>query len=125
MTVAGGTARAPRRRISRRWLYAGAAVLGFVALVALGLAIVYPRIGAWMVRTRVGERLAKKLGRDVTFGSVHVRFGHAVLRDIDIRGPRDGDTPLVHMDRIDVDFDAWASLVGSIHVGEVAVDGVV
>jgi hypothetical protein len=125
MAVAGGTVRAPRRRISRRWLYAGAAVLGFVALVALALAIIYPRVGAYMVRSRVGDKLAKKLGRDVTFGNIRVRFGHAVLRDVDIRGPRDGDTPLVHVDRIDVDFDGWASLVGSIHVGEVAVDGVV
>jgi hypothetical protein len=33
--------------------------------------------------------------------------------------------PLVHVDRIDVDFDGWGSLVGKVDVGEIAVDGVV
>ena len=51
-------------------------------------------------------------------------FGHAVLRDVDVRGPQDGDTPLVHVDRVDVDFDGWSSLRGKVVLGAATIDGV-
>src|SRR5690242_1039094 len=91
--------------------------LGICVLVIVGLLVIYPKVGAWMIRSKVGGKLSTKLGREVHFGSIDVSLGHAVMRDIDIRGPLDGDTPLVHIDRIDADFDPWRSLVGSVRVG--------
>src|SRR5690242_20615737 len=108
--------------VSRRWLIAGALGLGILALVTLGLAVVYPRVGAWMVRTKVGGKLAARLGRDVSMGKISVHLGHATIYDLAIRGPLDGDTPLVHVDRIDVDFDAWKSLVGTMKLGPAKLD---
>src|SRR5438046_2609015 len=104
-------------RIPRRWLIAGAIGLGAIALVVIVLGIVYPRIGAWMIRRRADEQIAKKLGRDVKFGRIDVSIGHATLHDVDIRGPLDGDTPLLHVDRIDVDFAGWPSLLGRVQLG--------
>ncbi len=108
----------------RRWLWPLAGFLVFVAAGAIALVTLYPRIGASMVRSRAEGKLAQKLGRDVHLGRVDVTFGHAVLRDLDVRGERDGDTPLVHVDRIDVDFDKWDSLLGRVELGAAIVDGV-
>jgi hypothetical protein len=121
--VAGGTTR-QRRPIPRKWWIAGGIGIGVLFLLTVALAIVYPKVGAWQIRRRLGDRVTK-IGREIHFGSVDVSLGHAVLRGVDIRGPLDGDTPLVHIDRIDVDFDTWPSLVGSIHLGEAKLDGIV
>jgi hypothetical protein len=110
--------------LSRRWLIAGGISLGVVLLATIGLAVVYPRVGAWMIRSKVGGKLASRLGRDVRFGAVEVAIGHAVMRGVEIRGPLDGDTPLVHVDQIDVDFAGWKALVGTIEIGAVRLDGV-
>jgi len=110
--------------LSRRWLIAGGISLGVVLLATIGLAVVYPRVGAWMIRSKVGGKLALRLGRDVRFGAIDVAIGHAVMRDVEIRGPLDGDTPLVHVDRIDVEFDGWKALVGAIELGAARLDGV-
>jgi Transglycosylase len=110
--------------LSPRWLIAGAISLGVVLAATIGLAVVYPRLGAWMIREKVGGKLAQKLGRDVRFGAIEVALGHAVVRDVEIRGPLDGDTPLVHVDQIDVTFDAWRSLLGKVELGAVRLDGV-
>src|SRR5262249_41850288 len=79
----------------------------------------------WMIRSKVGGKLEHKLGREVQFGSIEVSLGHAVMRDVEVRGPVDGDTPLVHIDRIDAEFDPWRSLIGSVRVGAAKGDGVV
>ncbi len=111
--------------ISRRWLVAGAIGLGVIALVLIGLGVIYPYVGAYMIRHRITDKVATRLGRDVHFGRVDVSLGHAVIRDLEIRGPLDGDTPLFHVDRIDVDFDGWASLYGKVKLGAAKVDGVI
>jgi hypothetical protein len=110
--------------VPRRWLVAGGVVIGAIVLVALTLGVIYPRVGAWMIRDKVGGRLASKLGRQVSFGDIDVSLGHAVLRDVEVRGSLDGDAPLVHVERIDVEFDTWSSLFGSVKVGEAKLDGV-
>ena len=109
--------------LSRRWLIAGAASLGVVLGATIGLAVVYPRVGASVVRSRFGGKLASRLGRDVRIGAIDVAIGHAVMRHVEVRGPRDGDTPLVHVDRIDIEFAGWRSLVGAVELGAVRVDG--
>jgi hypothetical protein len=110
--------------LSRRWLIAGAISLGTVLAVTIALFVVYPRVGAWMIRSKVGDKVAARLGREVRFGAIEVGLGHATLRDLEIRGPLDGDTPLVHVARIDVEFDAWKSLVGTVQLGPAKLDGV-
>jgi hypothetical protein len=105
-------------------LIAGAIGLGAVVAVALGLRVVYPRIGAWMIRSKVGSKLATRLGRDVRFGEIDVALGHARMYDVELRGPLDGDTPLVHIDQIDVEFDGWKSLRGAVVLGPAKLDGV-
>ena len=110
--------------IPRRWLIAGGVVFGGLLLIAFTLGVIYPRVGAWMIKDKVGGKLAKKLGRNVTFGDIDVSLGHAVMTDVEIRGTLDGNTPLVHIDRVDVDFDTWSSFVGNVKVGEAKLDGV-
>jgi hypothetical protein len=100
------------------------AALVVSGLVALGLLVIYPRVGAWMIRDKLDEKVGGRLGRSVHVGSIRVSLGHAVLRDIAIRGPHDGNTPLVHIDRMEVEFDAWRSLVGSVRLGAARLDGV-
>jgi hypothetical protein len=110
--------------LSRRWLIACGTVVGLAVLLAIGLVVVYPRVGAWMIRSKVGGKLEAKLGRQVRFGGISVTLGHAVLRDVEVRGPLDGDTPLVHIDRIEVAFDTMRSFVGTVKLGAVTIDGV-
>lgn len=118
--AAGGT----RLPVSRRWLIAGGVVVGLALLVLLALFVIYPRVGASMVRSKLTARLGSKLGREIRIGPIEVALGHATIRDLEIRGPHDGDTPLVHVARIDVAFDAVSSLVGSVQLGAATVSGV-
>ncbi|HEU0032419.1 MAG TPA: transglycosylase domain-containing protein [Kofleriaceae bacterium] len=120
MRFFGGTRIAPKRR----WMIPAIAAGGVCVVLAILLLVVYPRVGASKVRDKVTAKLGTKLGREIRIGDVDVSLGHAVIRNLEIRGPNDGELPLVHVDRIDVNFDALASLVGSIKVGDAIVDGV-
>lgn len=122
MRATGTKVRRPWLR--RRIVIPVAAVVGLTLAVVIGLLVVYPRVGAGKIRSKLTSSLAKKLGREVRVGAVDVRLGHATIRDVDVRGPLDGDTPLVHIDSIEVDFDAWKSLVGTVKLGEAKIDGV-
>ena len=115
-----------RFRPSRRALtIAGASVGALVLLGVLGFYVVYPWAGRWMIEEKVVPRLEAKLGRDVSIGAIEIDHGHAVLRDVRVRGPADGDEPLVRIERIDVEFDFWASVGGDAEVGHVRLDGVI
>ncbi|MGE0869359.1 MAG: transglycosylase domain-containing protein [Kofleriaceae bacterium] len=113
-----------RPRIRRGWLIGGGIAAGVTAIVLLGLFVLYPRVGASKIRAKVTEKVRAKLGRDAGIRDIEVELGHAVIHDLVIVGPLDGDRPLVHVSRIDIPFDAWGSLLGSIKVGAVTVDGV-
>ncbi|HUS28829.1 MAG TPA: transglycosylase domain-containing protein [Kofleriaceae bacterium] len=107
--------------MSRRLMWAGGITLGALLLLLIGLGVIYPRVGAYMIRKRLSERLATRIDRKVTVGDIDVSLGHAVLRDVNVRGKLDGDMPLVHIERIDVDFATGASLVGTIELGDAVV----
>jgi len=112
-------------RPSRRQLVITGAVLGSLLFLGLlGYYVVYPAAGRWMVENKVVPKLEAKLGRDVRIGSIDIDHGHAVLHDVRVSGPADGEEPLVRIDRIDVDFDFWASVLGDAEVGLVEIDGV-
>jgi len=108
----------------RRWLYVGGSVVGLAALALVLLLVVYPRVGASKIRSKLAATVQSALGREVKVGPIDVELGRAVLRDVQIRGPQDGDTPLVHVERVEVAFDAWSSLVGSVRLGPATIDGV-
>ena len=112
-----------RRR--SRWLIAGGIVAALVLCAGIGMLVIYPRVGASMVRKKLTDYLATKLGRTIEVADVDVSYGHAVLRDIAVKGPLDGETPLVHVDRIDVDFDGLHSLIGQVRLGAAKIDGVI
>src|SRR5690242_6279122 len=109
--------------ISRRWLIAGSIGLGLLLVVVIGLGIVYPRVGAHMIHARLGDKAYAQTGRKVTFGNIDVSLGNTVQRDVNSRGPRNGAMPLVHIVRIEVDFDATSSLIGTLKLGPATVDG--
>jgi len=113
-----------RAGTQQRWIVTGVIALAVSGLIAIGLLVIYPRVGAWMIRDKLGAKVAGRLGREVQVGSIYVSLGHAVLRDVEIRGANDGNTPLVHVDQVDVDFDPWRSLVGSVRLGAARLDGV-
>lgn len=108
-----------------RWLVPAIASVLLAAMALVVLFVVYPRVGAAMIRAKLGDKLAQKLGREVRFGGVEVTLGHATLRDLEIRGANDGDTPLVHIDRLEISFDTLRSFVGSVKLGEASIDGMV
>ena len=111
-------------QLSKRWLWITAAISGVVIGLALGTVAVYRSVGATMIESRL-ETLGNRLDRKIAVGSVKVSFGRAVLRDFSLRGSRDGDTPLVHVDSLEVAFNVWSSLIGRVELGEAMVDGVV
>src|SRR5688572_1434072 len=114
-----------RFRPTRRALVIAGVVVGTLSVLAvLALYVVYPRVGRWMVEEKVVPRLESKLGRDLEIGEIEIEHGHAILRDVRAHGPLDGDQPLVRIDRIDVDFDFWASLSGRPEIGAMTLDGV-
>jgi hypothetical protein len=119
---AGGTSVARPRR--RRWVIAGAIVGGLTVLTLVGLFVVYPALGARMIRGKLESRLGAKLGRAISVGTIDVKLGHAVVHDLEVRGPADHEAPLVHVARIELEFDALRSLVGSVRLGPATVDGV-
>jgi len=126
MQSSSNIVRGTRVRHSRkRWLIPLAVMAALGLLVVIGLLVIYPRVGARMVRDKVTTRLHDKLGRDVTVGAIDVSLGHAVIRDIDIRGPNDGELPLVHVSRVDVDFETMPSLIGRVRLGPAKVSGVI
>ncbi|HET9991039.1 MAG TPA: hypothetical protein VFQ65_21050, partial [Kofleriaceae bacterium] len=118
-------AKGTRLHRTRRWPWiAGAVAIALFVLFVVGLTVIYPKVAAHMIRGRA-ERLANKLDRQIAIGSIDVSLGHVVVRDISVKGPLDGDLPLVHVDRVDVDFDAWGSLLGRVELGEAKIDGVI
>jgi hypothetical protein len=114
----------PRRRIPRRWLLIGGISLGVVSVLLVFVFVIYGRIGAYMIRSKVVPKLESKLGRTVEIGDVEVRRGLAVLENIVIKGPKDKGEPLVRIDRIEAEVGFWASLVGDVELGAVRISGV-
>jgi hypothetical protein len=110
-------------RLSRGWWIASSVVVGLSLLIAIALLVVYPRLGAKMIREKLGARIEKKLGREVRFGAIEVSLGHATLRDVEVRGANDGMTPLVHIDKIEIEFDTASSLIGRMELGDAKIDG--
>jgi hypothetical protein len=113
------------RRGRKRWLIPVIVVATVSVALAIGLLVVYPRVGASALRDKLTSKLGGKLGRDVKLGAVDVSLGHATVRDIEIRGPNDGELPLVYIARVEVDFEALPSLIGRVRLGAAQIEGLV
>src|SRR5688500_11241399 len=100
MKVTAGTGTRTRRS-RRRWIIPAAIAGVLSVLVLVGLLVIYPRYGAKKVRSKGTVLLSSKLGRDVRFGAVEVKLGHASIKDVEIRGPNDGELPLVYIESVE------------------------
>lgn len=118
----GGTTIA--RRSYRAWYILAAIVVVLMTAAIVAIKVVYPRVAATKLRATLIGKVNERLGRLATVGSVSVKVGHAVIRNVVIAGPNDGDAPLIKIDRIEVDFDGMKSLLGKVELGVVTVDGV-
>ncbi len=83
----------------------------------------YGSIGASVIERKVVPRLEGALGRKVKIGDIDVSRGHAVLSNVVVSGPADGEAPLAKVARVDVDFGFWASLRGQAEVKNAVVSG--
>ncbi len=108
----------------RGWLITGAALFCVGVLTSFALIVVYPRVVSAALEDKLVDKVKRRLGREITIGEVDVSIGHATLRHVSIHGPADGDTPLVHVDRIELSFDGMASLVGTVRLGSMVAEGV-
>ena len=88
-------------------------------IVALGLGVIYPRVGEWAIRNRVVPRLEKRLGQQIHIEDIDVGLGHATLRHIQAHSAT-GET-VGEIERIDLDFSLWRSLVGSIRLNSATI----
>ena len=109
--------------MQRRWILIGGAVFGLCLCALLFFLALYGHVGAWVIRSRVIDKLEARLGRTVEVGEIDVRRGLAVLEDVVIKGPHDRGEPLARIDRVEAEFAFWPSLVGSVEMGRVAVEG--
>ncbi|HVV84994.1 MAG TPA: biosynthetic peptidoglycan transglycosylase, partial [Kofleriaceae bacterium] len=113
-----------RFRPGRVWIVLGAVVAGLGVCTLVGLRVVYPRVGAWYIRSRVLPRLEHKLGVKLQAGTIDVRLGHATIRALEVVSDADGPgAPLAHLDRIDIGFATWPSFLARARVGLVAIHG--
>ncbi len=109
-----------------RWLKLGGAIaLGLAVALAAGFYLFYPDIAAWAIRSKVLNRVEKRLDRQVRAGQISVtRDGRAVLRDVVVRGPDDGEAPLVRIGRVTIYYGFWAALRGDLQVDRVVLEDV-
>lgn len=108
----------------RRWLLIGGATVGLLLCAVLFFFALYGHVGAWILGSRVVPKLEARLGRQVEVGTIDVRRGRALLKNVVIKGPGDMGAPLAIIDRIEARFAFWPSLVGDVEIGEVRIDGV-
>ena len=100
---------APRRWwLTRKWLLIGGIGIGLLTFVILFFTVIYGRIGAYMIESKMVPKLEKKLGRTVEIGDVDVSAGMAVLENVVIKGPKDKGEPLVRIARIEAEVGFWA-----------------
>ncbi len=114
-----------RRLWNRRVLtIVAVSTVGLALALALAVVFLYPHVGAWAIESRVLPKVAARLDRTVQVGSIAVERGRATLTDLVVGGPADRKgSPLAQIDRVEVELDFWASLVGDIRLFSMDVDG--
>jgi hypothetical protein len=95
-------------------------ILGVLAIVAV---IAFPRVGNWYVRTRALPRVEARLGRQISAGSIRVRWGEIELTRVVIHGRSADDPPLAEIERIHATYQPWAALRGRLVLGEITIEG--
>jgi hypothetical protein len=108
---------------NRRWVMLGATSAGLCAALMIAVFVIYPRVGEAKLVSEL-DRLGDRLGRTIKAEEMDVGFGWAKIRGLVVAGPEDGAAPLVRVDQILVKFRGWRSLVGSLAIDRVEVNGV-
>ncbi len=97
-------------------------VLGVLAIGAFFL--LFPRLAAWAIRSRVLPKVEERLDRQLTVEDIKVGYGRATLAGIGMYGPADAErAPLARVPKIEISFDFWKLLTGKVIIYEVVVDG--
>lgn len=101
-----------------------AIAIGTVLLCAIAaFFLLFPKIGAWVIRTRVLPKVEARLDRQVAVREIKVGYGSVTLRGLTIRGVTDPPTaPLCAVSRVDVTFDFWRALTGDLRLGTLVVE---
>ena len=105
------------RASRRKWVIAGV----LIALPVIAI-LVAPMIGARLVRSRGLPALEAKLGRHVTLGAVHARWGSVDLEDLVVEGDSAGDEPPVRLPHVHAQFAILPLLTGHVELGTVTID---
>lgn len=108
---------------NRRWVMLGATSAGLCAALMIAVFVIYPRVGESKLASEL-DRLGDRLGRSIKADQIDVGFGWAKVRGLVVAGPDDGASPLVRVELIQVKFRGWRSLVGSVALDRVEVNGV-
>ncbi len=103
----------------------GGAIGGGILLVGIiAFFLLFGRIAAWAVKTRVIPKVEARLGRDVTVGDIDADRDRVVLTDVVVAGPADAaDAPLAVIARIEVEYAFWAAVFGDFEIGTVTIEG--
>jgi len=120
-TADGLVRRRARRKRRRRWIVL--AVVGTV-LVGLGItaALLAPRLGERLVRTRVLPSLERRFHRKIHVGSMRGGTGRLVLQDVRVEGGRDcAGKPLMHAERVVLTYAFWPLLRGKLKLQSMTV----
>lgn len=113
--------RRTRSKRRRRWI-----VLGVVAAVLAGLgitaALMAPRLGERLVRTRVLPALEKRFNRKISVGRMRGTTTRMVLYDVRVQGTKDCDgKDLMRAERVILTYAFWPLLRGKLKLKSVTV----
>ncbi len=118
-----GRVKRPRSRRRRRLLIGAGVTLVLLGGLALTAALLAPRLGPWLVKTRVIPALEKRFHRSITVGAVEGGLYQMELRQVSVRGPHDcPDQPLFQADRVRLTYDFWPLLSGRLALRSLTVE---
>jgi hypothetical protein len=111
--------RRARRRRRRRWI--ALAVVGAL-LVGLGTALLAPRLGERLVRTRVLPALEKRFRRRIRVERMRGSTGRLVLENVRVEGGKDcAGKPLIQAERVILTYAFWPLLRGKLQLKSLTV----
>jgi len=113
--------RRARRKRRRRWIVAGV-VGALVAGLGITAALMAPRLGERLVRTRVLPALEKRFDRKISVGRMRGSTGRLVLEDVRVAGTGDcAGRALMRAERVILTYAFWPLLRGKLRLKSLTV----